>query len=237
MKQELAETTAKARPELALRVASTSNERNNEAGAAEKSRSRGRQSISSVDLRLSEVERGPDEAELITRVLKGDRDAFRPLVEAYEPAVFGLCRKLVYGREAEAEDLAQETFLRAFTRLEELKDRDRFAPWLYQIARSLCRDWSRRASAERRALERKIHLKRWEEAGREADDDVGFALSNLPDEERKALELKYFEGLSYREIARRMSLSFSQVDHLIREARQRLGRRMTVKRIQRERYL
>ena len=68
------------------------------------------------------------------------------------------------------------------------------------------------------------------------DDRVASALQEIPAREREALELKYFEGLSYKEIADRMGLSFARVDHLVREARARLGRRLQVAR-QRERSL
>ena len=91
-------------------------------------------------------------AETIATVLGGDREAFRKLVATHEPAVFGLCRKLFRGDENQAEDLTQETFVRAYCCLHRLNDRERFGPWLYQIARSLFRDRCRRQDAERRAL-------------------------------------------------------------------------------------
>ncbi|HLU47543.1 MAG TPA: sigma-70 region 4 domain-containing protein, partial [Planctomycetota bacterium] len=62
------------------------------------------------------------------------------------------------------------------------------------------------------------------------ESEVASALAGMPPEERRALELKYFEGLSYQEIARRLGLSFSKVDHLIRQARARLSHRMSVRR-------
>lgn len=179
------------------------------------------------------VERpGPqDDATLVQRVLHGDRGAFSALVRTYEPALFALCRRLLGGRDAEAEDVTQDTFLRAFSRLGELQDPHRFAPWLYSVARSLCREKWRREAAERRALEGRSELERI--AALEAEDsrtDVGAVIAGLPEVERRALELKYFEGLSYQEIARCMGLSFSKVDHLIRQARARLGHRMGVRR-------
>jgi len=177
----------------------------------------------------------PDEPQLISRVLGGDRSSFRPLVETYEPAVFGLCRKLLGGDEAEAEDLSQETFLRAFSRLDDLKDHRRFAPWLYQIARSLCRDRRRRFVAERRALEARSNFERWRVELRPDhpavdSEEISSVLREMPDVERRALELKYFQGLSYSEISGLMGLSFSRVDHLIRQARARLSRRVSVSR-------
>ena len=175
--------------------------------------------------------RSPDR-DAVARVLAGDSGAFRDLVELYEPSVYGLCRKLLGGDSAEAEDLTQETFFRAYRYLPRLEDPERFGPWLYRIARSLCRDRRRRAQVERRALaERADELRR--RAGEVLDDgacgDVGKALSDLPREENEALTLRYFEGLSYDEIAGRLGLTFSQVDHLIRKARARLERRLRVR--------
>jgi len=179
------------------------------------------------------IERVPrhDDATLVERVRAGDREAFARLVETYEPSVFALCRRLAGGREAEAEDIAQDTFLRAYRKLGELEDPHRFAPWLYAIARSLARDWRRRQAVERRALEGRSELERLSAPSDGfGEAEVASALAGMPPEERRALELKYFAGLSYQEIARRLGLSFSKVDHLIRQARARLSHRMSVRR-------
>lgn len=169
----------------------------------------------------------------VARVLAGDAGAFRELVETYEPSVHGLCRRQLRGDSAEAEDLTQETFFRAYRYLPRLEDPDRFGPWLHQIARSLCRDRRRRAQVEKRALaERAEELRRRTMDGVEdtAGGEVGKALSDLPEGENEALTLRYFEGLTYDEIARRLGLTFSQVDHLIRKGRARLERRLRVRR-------
>jgi RNA polymerase sigma-70 factor (ECF subfamily) len=184
----------------------------------------------------AEGELPPAERQWVERVVNGDRTAYRPLVESYEAAVFGLCRRRLGGSEAEAEDLSQETFLRAYRRIGELKDLDRFGPWLYQIARSLCRDRVRHLIAERRALQGRVDLARWNLVRELPGGEIASVLSELPARERKALELKYFEGRSYKEIADALGLTFARVDHLIREARSHLARRLEVAR-QRERSL
>ena len=172
------------------------------------------------------------DAQVVSRVLEGDKGAFRRFVETYEPAVFGLCRKLLFGNRAEAEEVTQESFLRAYKFLPRLEDRDRFASWLYQIARSLCRDRRRRARVERHALAERAEMLRRQELERELDPapgNMGWVLSELPLEEQQVLKLRYFEGLSYDEVSRRLKISFSQVDHLIRKARARLAHRLTVR--------
>jgi RNA polymerase sigma-70 factor (ECF subfamily) len=176
-----------------------------------------------------ELPRPERDADAVARVLAGDAQAFRLLVETHEPAVFGLCRRLLCGNAADAEDVTQETFLRAYRYLARLEDRARFAPWLYQIARSLARERRRHQDVERRALaERAERLRR---TLRARDDEpsepvLGKALEDLPAEEREALVLRYFEGLSYEDVSKRLRLSFSRVDHLIRKARARLARRL-----------
>jgi RNA polymerase sigma-70 factor (ECF subfamily) len=180
----------------------------------------------------------PTASDLVERVLAGDAAAYRALVESHEAPVFGLCRLLLSGNHADAEEATQETFLQAYRYLDRLADRNRFAPWLYQIARSLCRVRRRRRDAERRALGERAELERRQALPRDADLDGGGlagALDDLPCDEREALELKYFDGLSYDAIARRLGRSFSQVDHLIRSARARLSRRFEVRRRREER--
>jgi RNA polymerase sigma-70 factor (ECF subfamily) len=178
-------------------------------------------------------ERKPEtDGEAVSCVLGGDKDAFGTLVEAYQPAVLGLCRRLLFGNGAEAEEVTQESFLRAYKFLPRLEDRDRFAPWLYQIARSLCRDRRRRARVEQRALaERAEMLRRQELKGGPdpASESMNPMLAELPVEEQKVILLRYFEGLSYDEISQRLNMSFSQVDHLIRKARARLAHRLEVR--------
>jgi RNA polymerase sigma-70 factor (ECF subfamily) len=183
-------------------------------------------------------------AELVARVLAGDTDAFRPLVEAFEPAVFGLCRKLASGDGAEAEDLAQETMVQAYRYLPTLKNPERFAPWLYQIARSLWRSRARCRQSERRVLQEWAETLRWRSAAggdSGAVDDGGSGrlapmLAELPADQRELLSMRYFEGLSYEAIAARLGWSFSRVDHSIRKARAHLARRLDVRR-RRERAL
>jgi RNA polymerase sigma-70 factor (ECF subfamily) len=173
--------------------------------------------------------------DLVERVLAGEAGAYRALVEAHEASVFGLCRLLLFGNHADAEEATQETFLQAYRYLDRLTDKNRFAPWLYQIARSQCRVRRRRRDAERRALAERAELERRDALSRGSNDDadgigLGGALDDLPPEEREALQLKYFEGLSYEAIAQRLGLTFSRVDHLIRSARARLSRRLEARR-------
>ena len=193
----------------------------------------------SLRMRINEAqERGatatasPCVGAIVSRVLEGDRDAFRLLVERHYGAVFGLCRRLLGGRETDAEEVAQETFVSAFKYLPTLEDLNRFGAWLFQIARSICRDRRRRWRAEERALAVRSELLRRQSLDADRDGgggSVSSAIADLPPAEREVLMLKYFDGLSYEEIAQRLNISFSQVDHWIRKARERLSRRLRVR--------
>lgn len=170
-------------------------------------------------------------AALVRRVLSGDREAFRPLVEEHHSAVLGLCRAVLGSASADAEDVAQEAFIRAFERLGDLEDPHRFPPWLYQIARSLCRERWRRREVERRVLAvhaERLHLESVPDPQVGMAEALGSALEELPAEERRALRLRYVDGKTYEEVGDELGLTFSQVDHLVRKARARLGRRLSV---------
>ncbi len=187
----------------------------------------------SSSYRGGQAEEVPADAELVSRVLRGEAEAYRPLVERYQRAVFGLAVRLL-GNGGDADDLAQEAFLRAYRYLGSLKRPERFGPWLFQVVRSLARDRNRRREVEKKALERRRELLRWEAVPN--GGEIGSALYRLTPAEYLALRLRYFEGMSYEEIARQMGKTFSQVDHLIRKARAHLARNLSRERA-RERSL
>lgn len=163
----------------------------------------------------------PGDADLVKRVLRGDPESYRPLVERYQRAVLGLSIQLL-GPGGDAEDLAQESLVRAYRYLNSLKEQERFGPWLFQVVRSLARDRKRRRDAEKKALQSRRDMIRW--AAVPGGPGIGPVLYRLPPQEYQVLRMRYFEGLEYEEIGRRMAKTFSQVDHLIRKARAHLGR-------------
>lgn len=151
---------------------------------------------------------------------KGDRDAFGELVRMHQGRVFNLALRLLADRE-EAEDAAQEAFLRAYTGLKGWKGKGPLAAWLYRITLNVCRDLARR-----RARRAGIFLSLSEETGGEGAWEAGTgdrgaailpgveslereevrryvreALALLPEHYRSALVLFELEGLSYEEIA------------------------------------
>src|SRR6187399_2478564 len=85
--------------------------------------------------------------ELVARSISGDVESFNQLVLRWERPIYALAYRVI-GREEEARDVCQDTFLRAYRALPGFRGQAKFSSWLYRIALNLCRDWMRR---ERRA--------------------------------------------------------------------------------------
>jgi RNA polymerase sigma-70 factor (ECF subfamily) len=151
--------------------------------------------------------------ELVTRARGGDLDSFNQLILRWERPIFALAYRVI-GREEDARDVCQETFLRAFRALPGFKGQAKFSSWLYRIALNLCRDWIRR---QRRAPvlqmpEDADPLELASEAGpvesiedlvarRELSAVVETAMALLPEEQRTAIILKEYHGMTFQEIA------------------------------------
>lgn len=161
--------------------------------------------------------------ELVARSKVGDTDAFNQLVKRWERPIFALAYRTL-GREEDARDVTQETFLRAFRALRGFKGDAKFSSWLYRIALNLCRDWMRRDRraplvampegidpdqllAERGPVESVEDLA----ARAELSRGVARAMATLPPEQRQAIILKEYHGLTFQEIADLMKCPLSTV--------------------------
>lgn len=161
--------------------------------------------------------------ELVTLSQGGDLDSFNQLVLRWERPIYALAYRVI-GREEDARDVAQETFLRAFRALKGFKGQAKFSSWLYRITLNLCRDWMRR---ERRTpvSQAPEGIDIIEMAGEatpsESIEDVvgrkqlGVAVSRamalLPEEQRTAIILKEYHGLTFQEIADLLDCPLSTV--------------------------
>ena len=151
--------------------------------------------------------------ELVTRSRSGDTDSFNQLVLRWERPIYALAYRVI-GREEEARDVCQDTFLRAYRALPGFKGQAKFSSWLYRIALNLCRDWIRRQrrapvmqmpegvdplemAAEREPAESIETLV----ARRELSAVVEEAMARLPEEQRTAIILKEYHGMTFQEIA------------------------------------
>ena len=151
--------------------------------------------------------------ELVARSRGGDADSFNELILRWERPIYALAYRVI-GREEDARDVCQETFLRAFRALPGFKGQAKFSSWLYRIALNLCRDWIRR---QRRAPTLQIPegvepTELAAEVGpaesiedlvsrRELTAVVEEAMALLPEEQRTAIILKEYHGMTFQEIA------------------------------------
>lgn len=185
-----------------------------------------------------------DEREVIKRVLSGERHLFREIVNQYSRGVFSLCFRTLNDAIL-SEDITQETFIRAFSRLETYKPEFKFHSWLFRIATNLCYDHFRKN--KRRGSHRDVSIEQMQEAGtfeavinryhtgESAEDtailkmeqarikaDMRRALLNVPEKSRIILVLFYEKELSYREIAEVLEVKVNNVKIMLHRARARL---------------
>jgi RNA polymerase sigma-70 factor (ECF subfamily) len=161
--------------------------------------------------------------ELVSRSMGGDLDSFNQLVLRWERPIYALAYRVI-GREEDARDVCQETFLRAFRALGGFKGQAKFSSWLYRITLNLCRDWIRRE--RRQPLAQTPEGVDLVELAGEAEDtesveelvarkEIGAAVAKamalLPEEQRTAIVLKEYHGLTFQEIADMLDCPLSTV--------------------------
>jgi RNA polymerase sigma-70 factor, ECF subfamily len=151
--------------------------------------------------------------ELVAKSIGGDAESFNELILRWERPIYALAYRTI-GRDEDARDVCQETFLRAFRALPGFRGQAKFSSWLYRIALNLCRDWIRR---ERRAqvVQARDNVDLVELAAAVEPSEsieelvtrkdlaraVERAMANLPEEQRTAIVLKEYHGLTFQEIA------------------------------------
>ena len=171
----------------------------------------------------------------VERAQSGDNEAFRLLVEQHSRAIFRLAFRMT-GNEHDAEDVVQETFLRAYRQLSRYEARSSFSTWLYRIAANYALDLMRarrrheekrrRDSSEGRDLLETIAESRPGPDrtfyGDEVNKSVSAALDQLSAQERTAFLLRHFEGLSIAEIGLALGTGPNATKHSIFRAVRKL---------------
>jgi RNA polymerase sigma-70 factor (ECF subfamily) len=166
---------------------------------------------------------GLTDEELVSRSMGGDPESFNQLIKRWERPIYALAYRTI-GREDDARDVVQETFLRAFRGLSGFKGQAKFSSWLYRITLNLCRDWMRR---QRRApvIATPDGVDLVELAGESEDVEaadaavarkdlsrlIARAMTALPEEQRAAIVLKEYHGLTFQEIAELLGCPLSTV--------------------------
>ncbi|HAV75844.1 MAG TPA: RNA polymerase subunit sigma-24 [Anaerolineae bacterium] len=162
----------------------------------------------------------PNDRDLLINARRGESAAYGEIVTRYQTSVFNVCYRILHNR-ADAEDLAQETFMRAYDRLHTFDLEREFGPWVRRVAANLCLNHleSRKVTVEldderdadqSRSPERQVEAK--ERSGRVRD-----ALASLPPHYRVVVELRHYQDMTYGEIADELDIPLSDVkSHLFR---------------------
>jgi len=176
--------------------------------------------------------------ELVARAQGGDIESFNQLIVRWERPIYALAYRVI-GKEEDARDVCQDAFLRAYRALPGFKGQAKFSSWLYRIALNLCRDWIRR---QRRAPVSQLPedmdaIEQASEAGpvesiedlvarRELSAIVEEAMSELSEEQRTAIILKEYHGMTFQEIADMQGCPLSTVKTRLYQGLSLLRRRL-----------
>ena len=181
-----------------------------------------------------------DDVQLVHRILSGDDAAFGTLVEKYQKSVHALAWRKINDFHY-AEEIMQDTFLRAYQKLSTLKNPNQFAGWLHVIANRLCIDWLRK---QKRRQEQKLVMQSLEDTRPEEIEESSYTqhvseqrmtesteryhelvkklLEKLPENERAVVTFFYLDEMSTKEIGKFMGVSVNTITSRLRRARKRL---------------
>ena len=186
----------------------------------------------------AQADEGSLDFALMARIATGDHEAFRQLVERHQNAVIGTVAKML-GNPSEAEDIAQQVFLRIWCNAKRYQPDAKFTTYIFTITRNLVFNETRRRSRKKEVSsdsheETSKHLLE-DSPDRQPDAEllqaelqkaVDAAIASLPEIQRMAVVLRRYEQLSYEEIAKVLGLTVSAVKSLLFRARTALREAM-----------
>lgn len=173
---------------------------------------------------------------LVGRARKGDRDAYKQLVERYQKRVFGILFGMLRSRE-DAMELTQDVFIKVYNRIKDFEEKSSFYTWVYRIAFNLAIDFRRREwkkihteyddaveqqGVDDAVLNRELANPEQSLQSRELGAQIQRALETLPDEQKQVLLLREVEGLSYQEMADSMGCSIGTIMSRLFYARKKM---------------
>lgn len=166
------------------------------------------------------------DATLVQKSLNGDKQAFGNLYDRYAALIRAVCYNSTneYGA---AQDLTQEVFLRAYSKLEFLKETDRFGPWIVSIAKNVSREFRRGKARDRHLF---VGLEPPDESVAQGDEVADKqewlieAMEKLDDDERLALQVHYLKGKDAEEGKTILKMSRSSYYRLLERAKKRIGK-------------
>jgi RNA polymerase sigma-70 factor, ECF subfamily len=168
----------------------------------------------------------PDDAEVVARIVAGEREAYEFLVRRYQEPLFRFALGMTGSPDAAA-DLVQDTLVKGFTSLKACREPRRFGAWIHRILRNRCLDYLKRnrrhVPVERAALVSAPEIGADLEVHRDEIRTALFAaLTELPDAQREAFLLKHLEERSYEEMADQLGASVSALKMRVKRAREAL---------------
>ncbi len=172
------------------------------------------------------------EQEIISKAKSGDMNAFEFLIRKYQRLVYALCHRIT-GAHQTADDLAQDTFLKAYLALPQFIEGREFYPWVRKIALNNCYNFLKKRNreaplADEETLNRPNHLSPHHESPLETTERDEMerkfkeALQALPADQKVIFTLRAFENLSYAEIAQTLHIPTGTVMSLLSRARRKL---------------
>jgi RNA polymerase sigma-70 factor (ECF subfamily) len=175
----------------------------------------------------------PSDHDLAQRARQGEAEAFGELVRRYQASVFNVCYRLM-GERREAEDMAQEAFIRAYQRLERYDPSRPFGPWMRRVAANVCLNRLQSSQPPGLSLDDERIEPGSEQAPNpetarlrgERAEAVRQALASLPPHYRVVIELRHFQELSYEQISEELDIPLSDVKSHLFRARQSLAKKL-----------
>lgn len=174
-------------------------------------------------------------ADLVARACRGDQEAFRLIFERYSRPVISFTYDLVGNREL-AEELTQETFVRAFRSLRSLRAETKFSTWLFGIAKNVAREALRTRARNNHHIDIEdrlvLDLRDGEPVpvdrllGKELNELIRRSLALLDEDKRLVFTLKVFQQCSYEEIAQITGFSIAKLKTDLHRARSEMRRRI-----------
>jgi RNA polymerase sigma factor (sigma-70 family) len=168
-----------------------------------------------------------EELKIIERVQQGDTKAFSYLVGKYQDVVFSIALKVLKNRE-DAEEMAQETFIKAYRSMASFRGRSKFSTWLFSIAYNTCITSVRKKKIRTKSIDDvqvNDEEENWDKSGlseEERSKMLEMALKRLPEEEYTMILLFYYEDLGIEDVSKVMGLTESNVKVRLFRARKKL---------------
>lgn len=166
-------------------------------------------------------------ADIIEFCRRGDREAFRALYEAYKDKVYSISLYFFHGDTAAASDATQQVFLKLISSIRQFRGEAGFSTWLYRLVVNTCMDSARQRKLHPVIGDRLVlQTQENEYAQNQMATSVRLAVSTLPPKFRLAVLLRYFEDLSYEEMAKILNCSIGTISSRLSRGHQLLAEKL-----------